>query len=389
MEPFDLVFPTHIHFGPGIVDRTGDYVHPLATRVLVVTGSFALSSGLFARIEEQLKRRRCTVISGAPVTPNPSYDEVTALARQVNEQDIECILAVGGGSVIDVAKITAGLLLSGDAQRFWEDHFLNYQSVERALPIVAVPTIPASGSETSDAAVISDSKTGKKLIASGPALVPRCALLDPTLTVTLSPRQTACGISDMLSHLNERYFTPVKETHLTDQLLEAVMRYVIEAGPLVLANPTSLALRSQIMWAGTLAHSTLLDRGRGGGDWACHMIEHALSAFSDVEHGAGLAILTPAWIRFIGPFHPAPIARYAQQVWGCTARSSDALLDGVAEALFSFYRILGLPTRLREIGIERAQLPAIAELACPAAHTIGSLHPLDSSQVEEILRIAF
>jgi len=108
-----------------------------------------------------------------------------------------------------------------------------------------------------------------------------------------------------------------------------------------------------------------------------------------VEHGAGLAILTPAWIRFIGPFHPAPIARYAQQVWGCTARSSDALLDGVAEALSSFYRILGLPTRLREIGIERAQLPAIAELACPAAHTIGSLHPLDSSQVEEILRIAF
>jgi len=389
MESFDLVFSPHIHFGADVVDQIGATARTLGERVLVLHGSFALSSGLFERIAGHLEAAGYDVITGSPVTANPAYDEVVSLAREVKGKDANWILAVGGGSVIDTAKTLAGLLLADDELEFWEDHFLSYQSIERALPIVAVPTIPASGSETSESAVISDPETGQKRIASGPALVPVHAFLDPTLTLSLSRYQTACGLSDMLSHLNERYFSPVEDTHLSDQLLEGVMRFVIDAGPSVLADPHSLALRSEIMWAGTLAHSTLLDRGRGGGDWACHMIEHALSAVSDVAHGAGLAIITPAWLRFIGPFHPDHISAYAQRVWRIPSSSPDTELEAVVGALSSWYRNLGLPTRLSEIGIERTQLRDIASLACPGPYPIGSLHPLASPQVEEILHIAF
>ena len=389
MEAFDLVFSTHIHFGPGVIDQIGASVHTLGERVLVVHGSFARSSGLVQRIAGQLEKSGCTVITGSPVTANPAYHEVVSHARQLKGMVIDCILAVGGGSVIDTAKALAGLLLADEEQVFWEKHFLSYQRIERALPIVAVPTIPASGSETSESAVVGDSKTGQKFIASGPALIPVHAFLDPTLTLSLSRYQTACGISDMLSHLNERYFTPVEDIHLTDQLLEGVMRFVIDAGPSLLADPTSLSLRSEIMWAGTLAHSTLLDRGRGGGDWACHIIEHALSAVSDIAHGAGLAIITPAWLRHIGPFHPDSISTYARRVWKIPASSPDTELEAVIDALISFYRTLTLPTRLSEIGVDRAQLRTIAELACPPSYPIGSLHPLDPPQVEDILNIAF
>lgn len=391
MEGFDLLFPTHIRFGRDVVDQVGDAVKTLGKTVLVVYGQGSVvHSGLLQRIEQSLASSGCRFVSIGGVRPNPTYDGVLNLAEAAKLHQVNCLLAVGGGSVIDTAKALAGLLVHSDPDSYWANHFEQYQPIKDALPIAVVLTIPASGSETSDSCVISESETGHKRIASGPALVPKVSLLDPMLTLSLPAYQTACGISDMFSHLMERYFIPVKENDLTDRLLESVMRHIIDNGPLVLSHPDSYHLRSEIMWAGTLSHSTLLDRGRGGGDWACHMIEHALSGFCDVAHGAGLAILTPAWMRFVARNHTERFLQYASRVWHIEIplASFEDVLERLINSMQSFYRCLGLPARLRDVGIDRSDLPTVAQAAA-GSYPIGSLEQLDAKQVLEILQLAY
>ncbi len=391
MEGFDLLFPTHIHFSRDVVDQVGDAVKTLGKTVLVVYGQGSVvHSGLLQRIEQSLASSGCRFVSIGGVRPNPTYDGVLNLAEAAKLHQVNCLLAVGGGSVIDTAKALAGLLVHSDPDSYWANHFEQYQPIKDALPIAVVLTIPASGSETSDSCVISESETGHKRIASGPALVPKVSLLDPMLTLSLPAYQTACGISDMFSHLMERYFIPVKENDLTDRLLESVMRHIIDNGPLVLSHPDSYHLRSEIMWAGTLSHSTLLDRGRGGGDWACHMIEHALSGFCDVAHGAGLAILTPAWMRFVARNHTERFLQYASRVWHIEIplASFEDVLERLINSMQSFYRCLGLPARLRDVGIDRSDLPTVAQAAA-GSYPIGSLEQLDAKQVLEILQLAY
>jgi len=391
VEAFDLLFPTYIRFGRDVVDQVGEAVKTLGRTVLVVYGQASVvRSGLLQRVTQSLASSGCKVVDGGGVKPNPTYDGVQKLAEIAYQYQVDCLLAVGGGSVIDTAKALAGLLVHSDPDTYWTNHFEQYQPIKEALPIAVVLTIPASGSETSDSCVISESETGLKRIASGPALVPRVSLLDPMLTTTLPAYQTACGISDMLSHLMERYFTPLKENDLTGRLLESVMRHIIDNGPLVLAHPASYHLRSEIMWAGTLAHSNLLDRGRGGGDWACHMMEHALSGFCDVAHGAGLAILTPAWMRTVAPLHPQLFLQYAHRVWNIELPQSsfEDILDRLIRSLQTFYQSLGLPTKLREIGVEEAELPALAQAAA-GAYPIGCLEQLDAKHVLAVLQLAY
>ena len=391
MESFDLLFPTHIHFGRDVVDQVGEAVKSLGKTVLVVYGQGSVvRSGLLERVEHSLAQSGRTVVRGGGVLPNPTYANVLVLAEVAKLHQVDCVLAVGGGSVIDTAKALAGLLVHTEPDLYWTKYFEQFQPVEQALALAVVLTIPASGSETSDSCVISETTSGQKRIASGPALVPKVSLLDPTLTISLPPYQTACGICDMLSHLQERYFTPLVENDLTDRLLESVMRHVIDNGPLVLSHPDSYHLRSEIMWAGTLAHSTLLDRGRGGGDWACHMIEHALSGFCTVAHGAGLAMLIPAWMRFVAPQHPQIFLQYASRVWHIelSLASFEDVLERLVYSMQSFYRGLGLPIQLREIGLDEADLPAIAEAAA-GSYPIGSLQKLDAKQVLDILYLAY
>lgn len=391
MEAFELLFPTHIHFGRDVVDRVGEAVKSLGKTVMVVHGQGSvMKSGLFNRIEKNLTDSGCKVVDGGGVKPNPTYDGVLRLAQNAKNHQVDCLLAVGGGSVIDTAKALAGLLVHLNPNEYWTNHFEQYQPVMEALPIAVVLTIPASGSETSDSCVISDTMTGHKRIASGPALVPKVSLLDPLLTISLPAYQTACGISDMLSHLMERYFIRERQNDLTDRLLESVMRHIIDNAPLVLAHPNSYHLRSEIMWAGTLAHSNLLDRGRSGGDWACHMIEHAQSGFCEVAHGAGLAILIPAWMRFVAPHHQDRFLQYASRVWHIELplSSFEDVLERLVCSLQTFYQSLGLPTKLSEIGLDEADLPAIAEAAA-GSYPIGSLQQLDAKQVLEILHVAY
>lgn len=391
MENFELLLPTHIYFGKDMVDKVGESVRALGHTVMVVYGqSSVLKSGLYQRVEKSLKDAQCRVVNGGGVQPNPKYDGVLSLAMKAKEEQVDCLLALGGGSVIDTAKALSAYLTSSDPSQFWSEHFEQFVPVSKALPLVVVVTIPASGSETSDSCVISDVNTGIKRIASGSALIPSVSFLDPSLTFSLPHYQTACGCSDILSHLHERYFTPLNENALSDKLLEAAMGVLLDTAPLVLSHPDEYHLRAEIMWSGTLAHSQLLDRGRGGGDWACHMIEHALSGFCTVAHGAGLAILTPAWMQYVAPFNKQRFLQYATGVWNIQLPfdAYDEVLERLVASLKDFYQKLGLPSTLREIGIEEEQLPLIAQATTGGSYSVGSLMKLDTQGVLEVLRLA-
>ncbi len=391
MENFELSLPTHIYFGKDVVNLVGEAVRALGHTVMVVYGqSSVLRSGLYQKVEQSLKDAQCRVVSGGGVQPNPKYDGILSLARKAKEEQVDCVLALGGGSVIDSAKALCAYLATSNPARFWKDHFEQFVPVTKALPLAVILTIPASGSETSDSCVVSDVHTGIKRIASGRALIPAVSLLEPTLTFTLPPYQTACGCSDILSHLHERYFTPLGENALSDRLLEAAMGFLLDTAPLALSHPEEYHLRAEIMWAGTLAHSQLLDRGRGGGDWACHMIEHALSGFCDVAHGAGLAVLTPAWMQYVAPFNKMRFLQYASRVWNIQLPfdAYDEVLERLVASLKAFYQSLGLPISLGDIGIKEEQLPLIAEATTGGVYPVGALMKLDTQGVLEVLRLA-
>jgi alcohol dehydrogenase YqhD (iron-dependent ADH family) len=310
--------------------------------------------------------------------------EGVALAKQ---NGIDFILAVGGGSVIDSAKaIAAGALYEGDVWDFytWE------AQVTAALPVGVVLTIPAAGSEASTGSVITDWENNNKRHCDSELFRPRFAILNPELTYTLPPYQTACGTADIMAHLMERYFTNEPDVELTDRMIEAVLKTVIGAAPDVLAEPENYAARAEIMWAGTIAHNDLLTTGRVG-DWASHMIEHELSAINDIAHGAGLAVIIPAWMKYVFRHDVRRFVQYAVRVWGVEQDVFDpekTALCGIARTK-DYFKSLGLPTSLSEIGIGD---DAFADIAAKCrkfdGDTVGNFIKLDPQDIVNILTIA-
>lgn len=392
MRDFIFHIPTFICFGKDSLMHIEDKVCSLGKTIMVVHGKTSVvKSGLYRRVVDLITQADCSVVDGGGVPQNPRFATVIELAAIAKRNGVDCLLAVGGGSVIDTCKILAAYLVTSDSSTFWEKHFEQFCPISQALPIAVVLTIPASGSETSDATVISDSETGIKRIACGPALIPAVSLLDPTSTFSLPAYQTACGCSDILSHLHERYFDSLFNNNLTDRLLETAIEQIIEIAPLALTHPTDYEVRSEVMWLGTIAHSQLLDRGRGGGDWACHMIEHALSGFCDIPHGAGLAILTPAWMQYIAPQHQERFLQYAERIWHIHLSFVDfeKSLELMTNSLKRFYRNLGLPQSLEEIGIQEKDLLLIAEASTSEAFPIGGIQALKVADVMKILEFAW
>ena len=392
MNNFIFHIPTTVCFGEDSLKHIGDKVGSLGNRVMVVHGKTSVvKSGLFQRVVDALTQSGCIVFDGGGVPPNPSYTTVKKIVAIAKENNVNCLLAVGGGSVIDTSKAVASCMLTSNYSGFWQQHFEQFVPITQALPLAVVLTIPASGSETSNACVISDEHTGIKRIASGPAIIPAVSLLDPTNTFSLPGYQTACGCSDILSHLHERYFDSSTDNLYTDRLLEASITHILEISPRVLSNPKDYQLRSEVMWLGTLAHSQVLDRGREGGDWACHMIEHALSGFCEIPHGAGLSIITPAWMRYVAPMHKEKFMQYAQRIWNIELLPNEfeKRLEIMINALKNFYRTLGLPVKLKEVGVQREHLKKIAEAATSPSFPIGGMQPLQISDVLEILHIAW
>lgn len=361
MDNFTFYTPTDYIFGRGVESQVGEQsARHLGQKVMIVFGQGSVRrSGLLDRVEKSLSDAGVSFVELGGIQPNPIDIPVYEGIEICRREGVTGILAVGGGSAIDTAKaIAAGVLYDGD---FW-DFYCGKSVIERALPVGVVLTIPAAGSEGSGNSVITKTDGMRKISIRSPYhLRPRFALMDPELTYTLPPFQTACGVADMMAHIMERYFSPTKEVEITDRVSEGVLMAIIEEAPKVMANPHDYDARANIMWSGTLAHNGICGTGRVE-DWTSHGLEHELSALYGVTHGAGLAVVFPAWLTYMANEKPAKIAQFARRVFGVkeTADEKADALEGVSR-LRRFFKSLGLPTNFKELGIENPDVDTLVE----------------------------
>ena len=388
MDNFTFLNPTKIIFGRDTEGTVGAETARLSRKILLHYGGGSIkASGLYDRVCASLKAAGVEWVELGGVKPNPRLSLVHKGVRLCKEHKLGLVLAVGGGSAIDSAKaIAMGAVIDHDV---W-DFYIGKAVPEAALPVATVLTIPAAGSESSDGSVITNENGWLKRAVGGPFLYPRFSILNPVLCMTLPPFQVACGAADIMAHLMERYFTNVTHVGFTDRLIEATMKTVIAQAPKVLANPTDYDAWSELMWAGTIAHNNLLNTGRLG-DWASHQIEHEVSGIYDVAHGAGLAVVFPAWMKYVLAHDVDRFVQWAVRVWNveldvfdkeATARAGIARLE-------AFFHQIGLGTTLTSLGIKDDRVDEMAT-KCTDGDTnlAGNFVKLDSKAVGAILRIA-
>jgi len=388
MDDFVFQNPTTIYFGKSHEAEIGRIASQYGSRVLVhFGGQSAERSGLLPLIRKELAAAGLAYYELGGVQPNPRLSLVYKGIELCRKHDVDLILAVGGGSVIDSAKaIAAGVPYPGDV---W-DFYTGKATPEKALPVGTVLTIPAAGSESSPGSVITKEEGLLKRAVNADCLFPRFSILNPARCFTLPAAQVANGVTDIMCHLMERYFTNSRPVEFIDRLIEATLRTVIATAPRVLARPDSYDDWAELMWAGTIAHNNLLSTGREG-DWASHDIEHELSAVYDIAHGAGLAIVTPAWMKYVLKHDIARFAQYAVRVWGVEDDYFDPepVARAGIERLEAFWRSIGQKVRLSEIGIDDSRFEEMARKCTDGeTHTVGHFVPLKSKDIEAIYRLA-
>ncbi len=386
MENFVFQNPTKIIFGKNTETQVGMETRKYADRVLLHYGGGSIKkSGLYDRVVAALKDAGVDYIELGGVQPNPRVSLIREGIELCRQHNIRFILAVGGGSVIDSAKgIAVGVPYAGDV---W-DFYMRKAVIKEALPIGVVLTIPAAGSESSPASVVTNDEGALKRDIGTNLIRPQFAILNPELTYTLPPYQTACGVADIMAHVMERYFSRTQNTDLTDRLCEATLRTMIKNAPLALENPADYAARAEIMWTGTVAHSDLLGMGRIE-DWASHMIEHEISGIYDVAHGAGLAVVFPAWMQYVYQEDVNVFARFATRVWGVEpdfAHPEKTALAGIQKTK-EFFRSLGLPVTLEELEVGTDRLEEMAA-KCTERGPVGNFKKLAQQDVFGIYQLA-
>jgi len=386
MENFVFQNATRIVFGKGTEEAVGRETAAMAKRVLLHYGGKSIAaSGLLDRVRARLKEAGVAFEELGGVVPNPRLSLVREGIGLVRKHNLAGILAVGGGSVIDSAKaIGIGVPYAGDV---W-DFYTRKAGVKEMLPVGVVLTIPAAGSESSNGSVVTNEEGWYKKDAGDGCMRPRFAILDPLLTVTLPAYQTACGAADIMAHVMERYFTRVKAVDFTDRLCEAVLRTIVRNVPIALAKPDDYDARAEIMWAGTVAHNDLLSTGRVG-DWATHMIEHEVSGIYDVAHGAGLAVLFPAWMTHVLHHDAGRFAQFAARVFDAEhdfAAPERTAREGVRR-LQAFWKGIGLPGTLSEMGVGADRLDEMARKATENGPR-GNFVKLGQADVRAILELA-
>jgi alcohol dehydrogenase YqhD (iron-dependent ADH family) len=389
MENFVFQNPTKIIFGKGTENSVGDEICSYSKKILFLHYGDGIikETGLHERIVSSLKGAGVEFFELTGVRPNPRLSLVYEGIKICRENGINFILAVGGGSVIDSAKaISIGVPYSGDV---W-DFFARKAVPEKALPIGTVLTIPATGSESSPSCIITKEEGWHKRDVYTTLIFPKFSILNPELAFTLPKNQIANGVSDIISHVLERYFTTALNVELTDRLCEAVLKTVINNSPVVLEQPDNYQAWAEIMWSGTIAHNNLLNTGRTG-DWASHDIEHVLSGIYDVAHGAGLAIVLPAWMKYVYKHDIKRFSQYAARVWNVDYSfwtPEKTVLEGI-ERLESFYKSIGLPTKLGELGIPADGLEGVADRCTDSDKMkVGNFVKLGKSDVLDILKLA-
>ena len=385
MRNFWLNMPTEIFFGRNQIEVLSKQLKKENVKsVLLAYGHGSIKrSGLYDKIVSILNENSVKITELPGIDPNPRITSVAKGAGLCRENKVDLIIAAGAGSVIDCCKaIAAARYYNGDP---W-DFFIRKTSVKKALPLCAILTLAATGSEMNGGCVLTNEETQEKLPMGSVRLKPKFSILDPTYTFTLPKNQTAAGIADITSHVFEQYFS-YPDAALQDHMSEAVLKTVIENAPVVLEEPENYEARANIMWAGTVALNGLLELGKDG-DWATHMIEHELSAKYDITHGVGLAILTPSWMqKVIDEKNCCKFAAYGRNVWGITEK--DDMKAGVQaiEKTADFFKSLGLPQKLSEIGIDDSKFEEMAASAlnnCP----IGRFKPLSKEDIVEIYRMS-
>ncbi len=388
MDNFTLNIPTKIFFGRNQIKVLGRQIEKYGgKRVLICYGSKRIKKeGLFQTITDKLADRGLYFAELGGIEPNPRITSVREGVKICREENIDFILAVGGGSVIDCAKVIAGSVsYDGDP---W-DFCLRKAAISKALPIGTVLTLAATGSESNGNAVISNVETKQKLPVYSPILWPKFSILDPEYTYSVPPFHTAAGIADIMSHIFEQYFSSTADTFTQDRLAEALLKTCLKYAPVVMENPNDYTARAEILWAGNLALNTLLSLGKEG-DWANHAIEHEVSAIFDISHGAGLAVLFPNWMKYVmDDTNADKFYQLAVNVFG-VAESSDkktAALEGI-DRLRSFYNSIGMPSKLSETGVEEESLQIMAEGAVRFGE-IGTFKKLKSKDVLAILKMAY
>ena len=405
MNDFVYYSPTKFVFGREAVKQTGAEMAAagFGKTLLVYGQGSVVRTGTLDRVKRSLEAAGIEYVEAGGARPNPEVNWVRDAIEAARANGVESVLAVGGGSTIDAAKAIAfGVPYDGDV---W-DFFAKGQKIEACLPIAVVLTIPAAGSEGSASCVISNDAENRKVGTSGDIFRPKLAIMDPTLTFTLPAYQTAAGVTDMIAHICERYFSGVDAVPVTDNIACGLIRALMEAAPAVMQDPEDYDARAQIMWAGTLAHNDLAGCGRSlsptarAGGWESHALEHELSAHHpEITHGAGLAVVMPAWMLFVWKTNPQRFLDFARDVFGIEPVEedlaphdeavSDAVNAGIDE-LQAFFQSLGMPTTLEDFGLTPDNIdPLLETLRQNKGEQFGAFQKLTLEDARSIYMSAF
>ena len=391
MENFQYYTPTKIIFGRGAEEQTGQLAAEQGCKKVLVHygGGSVVRSGLLERIYRSLDAVGISYVSLGGVVPNPRLSLVYEGIRLARKEQVDFILAVGGGSVIDSAKaIGYGVANEGDVWDFYEKR----RTAKACLPIGVVLTIAAAGSEMSDSSVITKEEGWLKRGYSSNYARARFAVMNPELTMALPKYQTASGCVDIMMHTMERYFNRSENMEMTDGISEHLLRTVMKNAKILMNEPDNYQARAEVMWAGSLSHNGLTGCGTGGGDWASHQLEHELGGMFDVAHGAGLAAVWGSWARYVMDAAPERFAKFAVNVMGVEpeAEKLKTAQKGI-EVMEDFYRALDMPVCIGDMGIELAE-EQMRELAEKCSHfgkrTIGCIKKLDQEDMYQIYKEA-
>ena len=385
MDNFVFVNPTKMIFGKGTETRVGSEVKGYKKVLLHYGGGSIKKSGLYERVTASLREEGVEWVELGGVKPNPLLSLVQRGIQVCRENSVDFILAVGGGSVIDSAKaIAIGVPYDGDVWDFYEGK----AKTQAALPVGVVLTIAAAGSESSNGSVITRAEGQLKRPYGDTLMFPKFAILNPELTYTLPVYQTACGIADIMAHIMERYFTQTERVDFTDRLCEATLKTIITFGPRAIANPNDYEARAEVMWAGAIAHNGLLGTGRLP-DWGSHNIEHEISGIYDVAHGAGLAVVFPAWMKYVYTLNIQRFVQFAVRVWDVDYAFTDPqgiAMEGIRR-MESFFSSIGLPVTLNELHVPADRLEEMSETATRKG-PLGNFKKLYQGDVLQILNLA-
>ncbi|MCR5691429.1 MAG: iron-containing alcohol dehydrogenase [Eubacterium sp.] len=387
MDNFNFYSPTQFVFGKEREGEAGTYVKKYGgSKVLIhYGGGSVVRSGLLDRVKDSLTKEGISFVELGGVMPNPRSGLVYQGIDICKKESVDFILALGGGSVIDSSKgIAAGSLYDGD---FWD--FYSGKLVEKALPIGVVLTIAAAGSEGSGDSVVTKEEGMLKRATSSDLLRPKFSILNPALTQTLPAYQTACGATDIMAHVFERYFTNTLEVEITDRLCEAVLLTMVKETPRVIADPNNYEARANIMWAGMVAHNGLVGVGRSQ-DWNSHSIEHELSALYDCAHGAGLAVIMPSWMEYVYKHNIMRFCQMATRVFGCQMNFENPEVTAVEgiKRFRSFLHSIGMPINFEELGAKEEDIPVLVDKLGLGDGKTGGFVSLTSEDVTKIYEIA-